>query len=233
MFQGFLSHGRSNQLVISYPPIHNLRQNGTESAEVIRLALIVAEGLLIKIPEQMERGNADVSSFEATLQEAPKVFQSVRVRLPIHVFNGMVNHLMKEITVKPVIGSQRIGVQSSASLNMTLDQSLKRSLSPVGYYRGLHWATALEESHSHCFVFPARTGNRFVALCLVHIPRFAADEGFVNFYLTVKFHERARLHCEPKAVEHKPSRLLCDTKMTANLIGTDSVFAVHDQPKSR
>jgi hypothetical protein len=152
----------------------------------------------------MERRNTDVGSLEAALEQAPEVFEPVGMSLAIYLFNGMVNDLMEELTVKPVIGCQRIGVQGSASLDMTLYQSLKRSLPAVGYYRCLDLATALQESHDRRLVFATRASNFFVALRFVHVPRFPTDEGLINFDLTPELHKRAALHGLADAVQHEP-----------------------------
>ena len=60
-------------------------------------------------------------------------------------------------------------------------------------------------------VFAARPGYFFRALALffVHVPRFAADESFVRLYLTGQQSEPTVFQREPKAMIHKPGRLLC------------------------
>jgi len=58
-------------------------------------AKVVAENLLVQIPEKVERFHAYVGAFDSTLQKTPKVFESVGVNLPINIPFGMVDALTK------------------------------------------------------------------------------------------------------------------------------------------
>jgi hypothetical protein len=54
----------------------------------------VAERLLIQIPEQMERFDADIRSVDGALQQRPEVLQAVRMDSPVDVLDSMVYDLM-------------------------------------------------------------------------------------------------------------------------------------------
>ncbi len=103
-----LSHGRPDQLLISYPPIDDPRQDGDEPFKIACLSRIVAKRLLIEIAEQMERGNPDVGSLESALQQAPEVFEAIRVNAAMNVLNRMVYNLMFELLVQSLITGERI-----------------------------------------------------------------------------------------------------------------------------
>src|ERR1019366_5095133 len=119
---------------------------------------------------------------EAALQQAPEVFQSVGMDISINVLDGMVNDLMEEFSLKSVIGCQRVSMQGGPSRYATLYQALKGSLLAVGNDGRLDYPSALQESHDCGFVFPSRSANGSVALVLVHVPRLATNERFVDFY---------------------------------------------------
>jgi hypothetical protein len=50
--------------------------------------------------------------------------------------------------------------------------------------------------------------SRFVGS--VHIARFAADESFIDFYVTAQLLNAALLHGKSDSVKHEPRRLLRD-----------------------
>ena len=49
---------------------------------VLALPIVVPEGLLIEVTEEMERFNAHIGPADATLQEPPKVFEAICVYPP-------------------------------------------------------------------------------------------------------------------------------------------------------
>jgi hypothetical protein len=75
---------------------------------VIVLAIVIAVRLFV-LPEQVIRLHADVGSRKAALQQRPEVLKAVGMNLAVYVHNCMVNHLMRVVTGKPIIGEQRVG----------------------------------------------------------------------------------------------------------------------------
>lgn len=63
---------------------------------VSKFPKVVTENLLAQIPEEMERFHANVGAFESALEQAPKIFESVGVNLPVNIPLGMVNNLVSE-----------------------------------------------------------------------------------------------------------------------------------------
>ena len=55
---------------------------------MLELAEVVPESLFVKIPEQVERFNADVGALQSALQKAPKVFESVGMDLSLTYFSA-------------------------------------------------------------------------------------------------------------------------------------------------
>jgi hypothetical protein len=64
----------------------------------------------------------------------------------------------------------------------------------------------------------------------VHIPRLAADEGFVGFDPARNLVDGSHSQGVADSAIHEPRRLLSDAYGPVNLIGTDAVFAVHHLP---
>ncbi len=65
--------------------------------------IIEPERFFVEIPEKVERLITDVCTLEAPLEQAPKIFQSVRVDVPPHISLRMVNGLMDIIAFQSVI----------------------------------------------------------------------------------------------------------------------------------
>ena len=65
----------------------------------------------------------------------------------------------------------------------------------------------------------------------MHVPRFPADEGFVNFDFAVEFASKELvLHCQSDSMQHEPCRLLSDLEVASNFITADAVLAVREHP---
>jgi hypothetical protein len=66
---------------------------------------------------------------------------------------------------------------------------------------------------------------------LVHEPGTATDEGFVHLNLTLKpLGKGLGLHRQPDTVEHEPRGLLGHSKGAVQLVATDPVLGVDQQP---
>lgn len=57
------------------------------------------------MPKEMERFDADIGSFQSSLQERPEVFDPVHVYLAINVFLCVVDHLMDVLAIKARVGN--------------------------------------------------------------------------------------------------------------------------------
>ena len=65
----------------------------------------------------------------------------------------------------------------------------------------------------------------------MHVPRFAADKGFIHFDRALHLANASLLERVPDAVKHEPSRSLRHSNIAAKFVTTDSVFAVDQQPE--
>ena len=57
-------------------------------------AIVVTEDLLIKVTVKMERFDGNISPAKVALQQAPEVFESVGMNLPVNIPLCVVNNLM-------------------------------------------------------------------------------------------------------------------------------------------
>ena len=197
---------------------------------------VVPEHLFVQIPEEMKRLHADIGTFQLALEQAPEVFHTVGVDLPVNVLFGMVDNLVLEsLLFESHVGHERIGVDRTASRDVSANIGLQKMFLAIADDSGANLTTAFKNTLNSGLVFGASMSNPALAFVGVHVSGKATNESFVNFHLgtgTAKLHKRANLHREPDAVEHEPRRFLSDAKGAANLIGTDAVLAVGNHPNS-
>ncbi len=206
-----------------------------ESSSIVRqFAEVVPEHLFVQIPEQMELFHAYVGSLESALEQAPKVFESVCVNLPVNVFFGVVNDLVLEsLLPESLIGHERIGVDRAPRFDVSANLSLQSVLSAIAYDRAANLSAAFQNANDGHFVFCASLSNPALALIGVHESSGTADESFVYFDVApapTEFQNGAILHRKTDAMKHEPCGFLSDAKSAAHFIRTDSVLAVGNHP---
>jgi hypothetical protein len=119
---------------------HDLRSGQFQTVEITHvLAVVVARPVRLSI-EQVERFDAYVGSADATLQERPKLFESIGVDVTVDIRDGVINNLMRVVSRQSFVREQRVGIQRSTSLNVFSDLRLKRFLLAVRNDDGSHFA---------------------------------------------------------------------------------------------
>src|ERR1700722_151417 len=174
--------------------------------------VVVAENLLVQIPEQMEFFDANVGAFELALEQAPKVFKSVGVDLPVNVLFGMVDNLVLDaLLLESHVGHERIGIDRAACLDVCANVGLQKMFLAIANYCGPNLTTTFKNTLNGNFVLGASLSNPALTFVGVHEASRTTDESFVHFdFLTpaAKLNERASLHRKTNTVEHEPSGLL-------------------------
>src|SRR5262245_44603367 len=82
--------GVANQLGSRNTTANDTGDRFQESALVAILPLVEPKRLLVQVAEQVERLNGNISALESAFQQRPKVFETVRVDLPVNVGFGVV-----------------------------------------------------------------------------------------------------------------------------------------------
>src|SRR5205807_728555 len=101
---------------------------------------------------------------------------------------------------------------------------LQDAFLPVVHHHGTYLPIALQESHDRSFVASASAVNFLGSFVLVHVPSFAADEGFVNLDFASHLLESSVLQGEPDSVIHKPCGFLSNVDSPVNFPGTNAVL---------
>src|SRR5207248_5402004 len=100
-----LSHGNAEPLSIA----HDL--------SVLKLAVVIAERLLVDVPEEMKWFHAHISTAETPLQETPEVFHPVSVNVAANVLLCVVDDLMNKLLIKSPVRYEFIGEDVRSSLD--------------------------------------------------------------------------------------------------------------------
>jgi hypothetical protein len=121
------------------------------------------------------------------------------MHVAVYVLHGVIDHLMRILTLKSIVGLQRSTVESRSSFDMLADFRVNRALLAVRGDRGyfailaiLAILAALKDAHDRDLVFSAGASDAPCAFAGVHVAGFAADESFIR--LNVAGHFLASVH---------------------------------------
>ena len=127
-------------------------------------AVVVAEHLFVHITEQVERLYCYVRAFQSALEQAPEVFQSVCVNLPVNVPFRMVYRLMSEaLCIQSLIGQERIAVDRALGSNVRPNLRLQMVLAPRRNDIRMNLSAAFKNTENGCLVFDSAFCNHALA----------------------------------------------------------------------
>src|SRR5260370_16824535 len=145
-------------------------------------ALVVAVHLFVEIPEHVEWLDTDVGSLQSTLEQAPKILQSVCVDLPVNIAFRMVYNLVRKILLfQSLIGQKRIGIDRALSFYVSANFRLNVMLAARWNHTGADFPAALQDAHNSKLVLPSAFRNHSLAPLGMHEARRATDKWFVHF----------------------------------------------------
>jgi hypothetical protein len=103
-------------------------------------SIVESKHLFVNVSVQMERLDTDVCTFQAPLEKAPEIFESVCVNLTVNVAFGMLNHLMRKaigsaFCASVVVGGFRLVLSERAAHATNHATSPCRSLSLAPFPR--------------------------------------------------------------------------------------------------
>src|ERR1700676_5594425 len=158
-------------MIVSETLTDDLRNDSAESSAIVQVfTMVVTEGLLIEIAEQMERLDTNVSTFEPSLGKRPKVFNAVRMDIAVNVALCVIDHLMDVISAQAVVGAPSVAVNVRTALNILPHESLKRrAASVLDMAQANFLGIAIQQTHYNLFAaaIPASACN-FGFLVFVH-----------------------------------------------------------------
>jgi hypothetical protein len=127
-----------------------------------------------------------------------------------------------------------VSVKSRTGFDMLTHVILDGALLAAGNDLGADGATALQDGGNDGLAVPTTAMDTAGLHVLVHIPRLAADEGFVALNFTTELAaEVLVLHGKADAVEHKPCGLLGNAKRPVKFPRGNAVAVAGDHPHGR
>src|SRR6266571_6911672 len=92
----------------------------------------------------------------------------------------MIDDLVHVLTFKTIVRFQVVTVERRASLDMFFHFILEGFLFAVIDYGSPNLSAALQDSHYRNLPFRSASSDAALPLRHMHVPGFAADEGFIN-----------------------------------------------------
>jgi len=178
----------------------------------------------------MKRLNANVRPANGSLEQAPKVFQSVGMDVAANIFPRMVNHFMDVILIQSILRAKRVGKNVRAFFDMLANLTLNSFTFGIGNMFQFHFTFAFQKSHDN--FFSKSSSPDILEAFAVHVAALAPNISFIRFDIAGQFIHAAILNSEPDTVKHEPSSLLSDAQCTGKLARADAVFGVYNHPES-
>src|SRR5581483_6708739 len=110
----------------------------------------------------MEWFDTDVSTMKPTLQETPKVFESVRVNLSTHVALGMVNDFTNIVAFQFFVREQLVGEYFGFWYNMLPHDVANCRSTAVFSNASANVPATFEDSQNHSFVRHSEFMSTFI-----------------------------------------------------------------------
>jgi hypothetical protein len=108
----------ASQLLVGNAASNDLFHDGAKPLRIRQGAIVIPEALFVKVPEQMERLDADIGAVQATLQETPEVLHRVRVDVSVHVLYGVIDNRVLVFALQPVIRFQFVTEDSGPGFDI-------------------------------------------------------------------------------------------------------------------
>src|ERR1043166_1986979 len=99
----------------------------------------------------------------------------------VHVGHRVVDDPMGVFAFQSIVGEQRVSVERRTGFYVLSNFSLERVLLSVRNNNGTHLAATLYDAENWSLVLAASPSDAAFTSRNVHIPRLAADEGFIRF----------------------------------------------------
>lgn len=219
----------------SQPLAQDARAERVEAVAVVHiLPVVVAESLFVNVAEQVEGFDANIGAAQSALEQAPEVLQPIGMDLAANVGLGVVDELVDVFGLESEVSGGFIGEDMGSRFDGCFDVADQSMAAGVGVTEnhGFDFAIAFQHALDANFATLAATvtAEHPRLASGVHVPRLAADVGFVNFHFAGELAALVVLHRQPDALKHEPSGLLSDSKSAMDLVRTDSVFAVGNHP---
>jgi hypothetical protein len=222
----------ADQLVVGKAFASERSRRFHKPISISSFASVESKSLFVEITKQVKRFYRNVSTFEHPFEQAPKVFDSLSMDVPLDVLFSVIDNATNVGIIKIVIARMLVGVDGRARLDVRSNAWLKdRSGSSVNNHCSRLAAVALKQAHYSNLANKA-IKRKLLTLGLMKVASQSTDESFVNFDFAGQFAKRSVLHCLADSVKQKPRALLSHTERPRQFTRTDAVLRVSNQPDS-
>lgn len=222
----------ADEFFVSQALAGDLTYTDVKAFRISHLAIVESESLFIDATKQVERFYADVGPVQSTLQR-PEVFHRIGVDVPIHVFDRVIDDLVLEGIFQAVVRLQFVGEYSRSRFDVLTDIFLKFLFASIVHHEGANVSAALHHTHYDGLIFATSPGDDTLTFVLMHVARFTADEGLIDFHFACQLATVLALLGESDSVQHEPRSFLSDTQRPCNFATADAVLAIQDKPHCR
>src|SRR5580704_11462313 len=195
------------------------------------LSVIEAEHLLINVSLKVNGINADISSLQTALKQAPEVFHPVHVYAALNIAFRFVDDLVcVESGRQALIGVVFVGVESGARFNIRQNVCVNIIVLPRRRNSSLYAALSLKQAENNRLVSLLTILLHAGSLCPMHVNHFSANEGFISLNLIAQHRGLIVAKRKADAMKHRPCRLLANPSGAVEFIRAISVLAVGQHP---
>src|ERR1039457_5056503 len=205
-----------------------------EPLRVVHVTVIESATLFSDIPEQVKGFHTDVGPVQGALQETPEVLHTIGMDVPIRVLDSVIDYRVLIVSLKPFVGFQFIAKNSRTGFDLFVDVLLKFFLPAIVNHEGPHFPATLDHAHNDSLVLAAGPGDALFTFRLMHVTRFAADEGFVYFNFPAQLTAALfALLSKADTMKQEPCGLLSNAERPRYLATTDTVLGILKHPHCR
>src|SRR4051794_32957109 len=141
----------------------------------------------------MKRLDAHIRSLDSTLEQAPKVFKSIRVDVAFGVALRVIYHIVNVFVRELVVRAQLISVNLRSLFNVFANGSVK--VMPAGSFynlathaRAFVGRVSFQQSHDGSFAHTSSTEMH--TFRFMDVACLCSDESFVRFDMAFHLHNR-------------------------------------------
>src|SRR6059036_1323566 len=103
----------------------------------------------------MKRLHAHIRTRDATLEQRPEILKAVGMYATVHIFAGMVNHLMRVFSCETFVGLESIRVECSTSSDMLTYFFLQHTFATTGNYTGANLSATFQDTNNRSLILRA------------------------------------------------------------------------------
>src|SRR6266852_650054 len=207
--------------------------------------MVVAKHLFVHVARKMKRLYSNVGTAQRSLEKRPEVFHAINMHATAHVTLSLVDYIVNESPLHPVvIGDCVVRIHGASKLHVLKNLVLQSLTGHVRHNSGANLPKIPVKDSLHNRLTSRGTNKTFLsgeshATRTVHVFHLTTNKGFIGLNF-IAFAADLRgvsplllLHNFSDSLQHEPCRRLLHARSAAKCVRTDSVPRLPQQPKRR